>query len=132
MSGSPNPAPAVLETVSKTSRPTDRVLCELVREKSLVRVSEVTLSSGAKKLTLTLWYTNQAGVWTPSHALSLNPGEAVRLRAALGRLRTSDAKKSRQKATETRRKAVFRGQEAPTRPDPASGFPTTEAACDRL
>jgi hypothetical protein len=86
-----------------TARPTDRVLCELPRGRSLIRVSESTLPSGVQKVTLCLWYRDVSGREVPSHSLSLDVGEARRLGAALRSLRQPRATSPRAARTLERR-----------------------------
>jgi hypothetical protein len=82
---------------SKPADPAARVLCELPRGKSSIRVTEATLPSGGCRVTLCLWYQTGTGAWVPSHSLSLDAGEALRLLAALESLRAGGMgeKKSR-------------------------------------
>lgn len=71
----------------KTARPTERLMCELKREKASVRVTEVTLPSGGRRVVFCHWYKDGAGKLVALNALSFDPDEAERLRLALGSLR---------------------------------------------
>jgi hypothetical protein len=95
---------AAAPSVSSSRGVESRILCELLRERSAVRVLDVTLRSGARSINLVLYYRNMAGDLACAHTLSLSVDEAIELRGALGLLRTERSTHALEEAQERKEK----------------------------